>query len=224
MIPLVGFLPPTTSGCAAPSPRSSASSPSTGSCCATRRGDVADGLPPGEGCSSRARSGSPTTSRSWARPTRRGRCSSGWSGLANDVGLLAEEYDPQGKRLLGNFPQAFTHVALVNTACNLSATEAGPARRRAHVHRTTAARVARQRRCDARSASQLAAARPARRRTRLRRPPRSCGSRRRSRCSGTGSAPRRLSISPSPGARRTRDDPCRGRGPVSGRSWRSAAR
>jgi GH15 family glucan-1,4-alpha-glucosidase len=41
-------------------------------------------------------------------------------GLANDVGLLAEEYDPVGKRQLGNFPQAFTHVSLVNSACNLS--------------------------------------------------------------------------------------------------------
>jgi GH15 family glucan-1,4-alpha-glucosidase len=39
--------------------------------------------------------------------------------LANDVGLLAEEYDPKAKRLLGNFPQAFTHLALVNTAFNL---------------------------------------------------------------------------------------------------------
>jgi GH15 family glucan-1,4-alpha-glucosidase len=41
-------------------------------------------------------------------------------GLANDVGLLAEEYDPESGRQLGNFPQAFTHVALVNTGCNLS--------------------------------------------------------------------------------------------------------
>ncbi len=40
--------------------------------------------------------------------------------LRNDVGLLSEEYDPIAKRLLGNFPQAFTHVALVNTARNLS--------------------------------------------------------------------------------------------------------
>jgi GH15 family glucan-1,4-alpha-glucosidase len=49
--------------------------------------------------------------------------------LRNDVGLLAEEYDPVERRLLGNFPQAFSHIALVNTACNLSAT-AGPARDR----------------------------------------------------------------------------------------------
>jgi GH15 family glucan-1,4-alpha-glucosidase len=40
--------------------------------------------------------------------------------LRNDVGLLAEEYEPRAKRQLGNFPQAFTHVALVNTAQILS--------------------------------------------------------------------------------------------------------
>jgi GH15 family glucan-1,4-alpha-glucosidase len=53
-------------------------------------------------------------------------------GLANDVGLLAEEYDPISKRHLGNFPQAFTHVALVNSGCNLSRIEStgGPAHHR----------------------------------------------------------------------------------------------
>ncbi len=40
--------------------------------------------------------------------------------IRNDVGLLSEEYDPDAKRLLGNFPQAFSHVGLVNTAFNLS--------------------------------------------------------------------------------------------------------
>jgi GH15 family glucan-1,4-alpha-glucosidase len=44
--------------------------------------------------------------------------------LRNDVGLLAEEYDPAAGRQLGNFPQAFTHVPLINTAMHLA--EAGP--------------------------------------------------------------------------------------------------
>jgi GH15 family glucan-1,4-alpha-glucosidase len=48
----------------------------------------------------------------------------------NDVGLLSEEYDPSIDRLLGNFPQAFSHVALVNTAANLTRTEK-PAEQRA---------------------------------------------------------------------------------------------
>jgi GH15 family glucan-1,4-alpha-glucosidase len=43
--------------------------------------------------------------------------------LRNDVGLLSEEYDPQTKRLVGNFPQAFSHVALVESALNLQASE-----------------------------------------------------------------------------------------------------
>jgi GH15 family glucan-1,4-alpha-glucosidase len=43
--------------------------------------------------------------------------------LCNDVGLLSEEYDPRARRALGNFPQAFSHVALINTAFNLSRAE-----------------------------------------------------------------------------------------------------
>jgi GH15 family glucan-1,4-alpha-glucosidase len=49
--------------------------------------------------------------------------------VQNDLGLLAEEYDPQEKRQLGNFPQAFTHVGLVNSAYNLS-NHRGAARQR----------------------------------------------------------------------------------------------
>jgi GH15 family glucan-1,4-alpha-glucosidase len=40
--------------------------------------------------------------------------------LRNDVGLLAEEYDPNAGRLLGNFPQAFSHIGLVNSALSLA--------------------------------------------------------------------------------------------------------
>jgi GH15 family glucan-1,4-alpha-glucosidase len=50
--------------------------------------------------------------------------------LRNDVGLLSEEYDVDRKRLVGNFPQAFSHIALVNAAFDL---EDGPdTRSRAH--------------------------------------------------------------------------------------------
>lgn len=49
--------------------------------------------------------------------------------LRNDVGLLAEEYDPRTGRQLGNFPQAFSHVGVVNTAHNLNRPR-GPAEER----------------------------------------------------------------------------------------------
>lgn len=45
-------------------------------------------------------------------------------GVANDLGLLAEEYDPIAGRQTGNFPQALTHIALINTAHNISAAKA----------------------------------------------------------------------------------------------------
>lgn len=59
-------------------------------------------------------------------------------GLANDVGLLAEEYDVAASRFVGNFPQAFSHIGVVNSAANLSGaarTALGPLARRAGLHR-----------------------------------------------------------------------------------------
>jgi GH15 family glucan-1,4-alpha-glucosidase len=50
--------------------------------------------------------------------------------LRNDVGLLAEEYDPRRERMVGNFPQAFTHVGLVNSAYNLDRARRAHARGR----------------------------------------------------------------------------------------------
>jgi GH15 family glucan-1,4-alpha-glucosidase len=47
--------------------------------------------------------------------------------LRNDVGLLSEEYDPTAGRLVGNFPQAFSHVGLVNTALSLTPRQPSPA-------------------------------------------------------------------------------------------------
>jgi GH15 family glucan-1,4-alpha-glucosidase len=57
--------------------------------------------------------------------------------LCNDVGLLSEQYDPRAGRLVGNFPQAFTHVALINSAFNLTRL-AKPAEQRAQPQPTQA--------------------------------------------------------------------------------------
>ena len=79
-------------------------------------GDV-DGLPPGEGaflpCSFWL---ADDLVAARASATRRASSSSGCSALRNDVGLLVGGVRPALERLVGNFPQAFSHVALVNTA------------------------------------------------------------------------------------------------------------
>jgi len=49
--------------------------------------------------------------------------------LCNDLGLMSEEYDPKAKRLLGNFPQAFSHTAIINTAAHLAEIETGAVKR-----------------------------------------------------------------------------------------------
>ena len=78
-----------------------------------------DGLPPGEGaflaCSF-------WLADNYIQQGRRAEAQALFDRLLsyrNDVGLLAEEYDPVAKRQLGNFPQAFSHVALINTAHGL---------------------------------------------------------------------------------------------------------
>ena len=53
-------------------------------------------------------------------------------GLSNDVGLFAEEYDPKAERMLGNFPQAFSHLAFVTTAAHLSMGADSPISKQAH--------------------------------------------------------------------------------------------
>ena len=87
--------------------------------CATAPRPGSTGSPVRSTRSWRARSG---WSRRTPRPagwTTRTPSSTGSCALANDVGLLAEEFDPVGHRMAGNFPQAFSHLALVEAAFKL---------------------------------------------------------------------------------------------------------
>jgi GH15 family glucan-1,4-alpha-glucosidase len=92
--------------------------------------DTDDGLPPGEGaflaCSFWLVDALLLSGRGDDARRLFGRLLS----LRNDVGLLSEEYDTEAKRLVGNFPQAFSHIALVNSAHNLGHA-AKPAEQRA---------------------------------------------------------------------------------------------
>ena len=103
---------------------------STASCSATTRRDAVDGLPPGEGAFLACSFWLADAYVLLGRHDEARQLFERLLALRNDVGLLAEEYDPRAERLVGNFPQAFSHVALVNTALNLSRS-AGPADQRA---------------------------------------------------------------------------------------------
>jgi GH15 family glucan-1,4-alpha-glucosidase len=131
MIPLVGFLPPDDERVAGTVDAIMRELYVDGFVLRYDSGEADDGLPPGEGaflpCSfwladCLAMLGREEESRALFERL---------AGLANDVGLLAEEYDPRLGRMVGNFPQAFTHVGLVNTAMNLDGATEAPAGRRA---------------------------------------------------------------------------------------------
>ena len=80
----------------------------------TARAD--DGLPPGEGAFLACSFWLVSAYVSLGRRAQADRLFRRLLALANDVGLLAEEYDADARRLVGNFPQAFSHVALINAA------------------------------------------------------------------------------------------------------------
>ena len=130
MVPLVGFLPhddPRVVGTVAAIQRDLMAD---GFVMRYRTETGADGLPPGEGaflaCSfwlTDCLHKQGKTAESQAMFQR-------LLSLRNDIGLLSEEYDPRAKRLVGNFPQAFSHIALISTALNLSGQHEGPAKQR----------------------------------------------------------------------------------------------
>ena len=99
-----------------------------GWCCAIARTRRVDGLPPGEGVFLACSFWLVDNLILQGRKREARALFERLLGLCNDVGLLAEEYDPRARRQLGNFPQAFSHLALINTALNLH--NHGPAHRR----------------------------------------------------------------------------------------------
>ena len=89
-----------------------------------------DGLPPGEGAFLACSFWLADAYALLGRYAEAARLFEHLLSFRNDLGLLAEEYDPRARRQLGNFPQAFSHVALINTAHNLTS-HRGPAKQRA---------------------------------------------------------------------------------------------
>ncbi|MGH7091752.1 MAG: glycoside hydrolase family 15 protein, partial [Stellaceae bacterium] len=114
LIPVVGFLPPSDERVKGTVAAIEKNLLHDGMVLRYDSGENPDGLPPGEGvfiacsfwlCDNYVLQG---------RHKDAERLFERIAGLANDVGLLAEEYDPEARRLIGNFPQAFSHIALVN--------------------------------------------------------------------------------------------------------------
>jgi GH15 family glucan-1,4-alpha-glucosidase len=131
MLPLVGFLPATDPRMVGTVATIQARLSSDGFVERYATGSGVDGLPPGEGafllCSF-------WLADNLALQGRLGEARELFErllSLRNDVGLLSEEYDPRAGRLVGNFPQAFSHVGLINTARNLDHA-GGPAEDRQH--------------------------------------------------------------------------------------------
>ena len=78
-----------------------------------------DGLPPGEGVFLACSFWMVSSLKAVGREPEARKLFEDLLKLTNDLGLLSEEYDTHGKRLVGNFPQAFSHIALVNAAFDL---------------------------------------------------------------------------------------------------------
>ncbi len=119
MIPLVGFLPaedPRVAGTVAAIERELLAD---GFVRRYATGSGVDGLPPGEGAFLPCTFWLVDNYKLLGRQAEAEQLFERLLGLRNDLGLLAEEYDPAARRLVGNFPQAFSHVSLINSAVNL---------------------------------------------------------------------------------------------------------
>ncbi len=130
LIPITGFLPSDDPRVASTVEAIRRSLTVDGLVMRYRTREALDGLPPGEGVFLACSFWLADNLCMQGRRDEARELFARLAGLANDVGLLAEEYDPAARRFLGNFPQAFSHVALVNTAMNLGSREK-PAEQRA---------------------------------------------------------------------------------------------
>jgi GH15 family glucan-1,4-alpha-glucosidase len=130
MMPLVGFLPATDPRVAGTIEAIQARLMSGGFVRRYDTGTGVDGLPGGEGAFVPCTCWLADCLAMQGRDTEARELFERVLSVRNDVGLLSEEYDTVRGRLVGNFPQAFSHVSLIGTARNLSRGEVGPAERR----------------------------------------------------------------------------------------------
>jgi GH15 family glucan-1,4-alpha-glucosidase len=130
LLPLVGFLPPTDPRIVGTVKAIEQRLVFDGFVMRYDTGEVVDGLPPGEGAFLACSFWLADNYVLQGRVDEARELFERLLSLRNDVGLLAEEFDPRLSRQVGNFPQAFSHVALVNTAYNLTRAQ-GPAQQRA---------------------------------------------------------------------------------------------
>jgi GH15 family glucan-1,4-alpha-glucosidase len=129
LLPAVGFLPPDDPRIRGTVAAIEQRLMSDGFVCRYDTARTEDGLPPGEGSFIACSFWLVDAYVLLGRHIEAEKLFQRLIGLCNDVGLLSEEYDPLSKQLVGNFPQAFSHVALINSALRLSRTT-GPREQR----------------------------------------------------------------------------------------------
>jgi GH15 family glucan-1,4-alpha-glucosidase len=120
LIPLVGFLPPDDPRVHATVDAVQRELVVDGLVLRYPTGHGVDGLPPGEGTFLPCTFWLADSLAIMGRAAEADAVFERLLGACNDVGLLSEEYDPRTRRMMGNFPQALTHMALVNSARLLS--------------------------------------------------------------------------------------------------------
>jgi GH15 family glucan-1,4-alpha-glucosidase len=123
LIPSIGFLPPTDRRVSATVEAIERELLVDGFVRRYDTGRTDDGLPPGEGMFLACSFWLADAYQMLGRVADAEELFERLLALCNDLGLLSEEYDPDQRCLIGNFPQAFSHISLTNTAHNLSRTE-----------------------------------------------------------------------------------------------------